>query len=74
MVNGKAVTSSGVRGGGSIIALERFIQATRDSGYKSTVSAISELIDNSLQAGARRIEITIGKDADAAAGQPDRHA
>ena len=49
MVNGKAVTSSGVRGGGSIIALERFIQATRDSGYKSTVSAVSELVDNSLQ-------------------------
>lgn len=42
-----------------IIALDRFIQATRDSGYKGTSSAISELIDNSLQAGADKIEIAI---------------
>lgn len=40
-----------------IIALDRFIQATRDSGYKGTASAISELIDNSLQAGARHIAV-----------------
>lgn len=43
----------------SIIALNRFIQATRDSGYRSTGSAISELIDNSLQAGAKRIRVQI---------------
>lgn len=43
----------------SIIALDRFIQATRDSGYKSTSSAISELIDNSLQAGAKRVRVSI---------------
>ncbi|MGN7918742.1 ATP-binding protein [Lysobacter sp. 22409] len=42
-----------------IIALDRFIQATRDSGYKGTASAISELVDNSIQAEARRIEILI---------------
>src|ERR1700741_1036631 len=38
-----------------IIALDKFIQATRDSGYKGTASAISELIDNSIQAGAKNI-------------------
>jgi hypothetical protein len=43
----------------SIIALDKFIQATRDSGYKSTSSAISELVDNSIQAGATRIAITV---------------
>ena len=43
----------------SIIALDKFIQATRDSGYKGTASAISELVDNSIQAGATRISITI---------------
>jgi hypothetical protein len=43
----------------SIIALDRFIQATRDSGYKGTASAISELVDNSIQAGATRIELSI---------------
>lgn len=50
----------------SIISLPEFIQATRDSGYKGTVSAISELIDNSLQAGAKRIEVHIEASDDAA--------
>lgn len=43
----------------SIIALDKFIQATRDSGYKSTAAALSELVDNSIQAGATRIAIRI---------------
>jgi hypothetical protein len=43
----------------SIIALDKFIQATRDSGYKGTASAISELVDNSIQAGASRIAISV---------------
>ena len=43
----------------SIVAIERFIQATRDSGYKSTPSALAELVDNSLQASACAIAITI---------------
>jgi hypothetical protein len=42
----------------SIIALDKFIQATRDSGYKGTASAMSELVDNSIQAGATSIAIT----------------
>ena len=49
--------------GTSIVALDRFILATRDSGYKGTPSAIAELVDNSLQAGARRIEIVITSDS-----------
>jgi hypothetical protein len=47
----------------SIIALDRFIQSTRDSGYKGTVSAIAELVDNALEASARRIHIHIRKSA-----------
>jgi Histidine kinase-, DNA gyrase B-, and HSP90-like ATPase len=43
----------------SIVVLDRFIQATRDSGYKGTASAISELVDNSIQAGATRISISL---------------
>src|SRR5262245_1793124 len=43
----------------SIIALDKFSQATRDSGYKGTPSAISELVDNSIQAGATRIAISV---------------
>lgn len=43
----------------SIIALDKFIQATRDSGYKGTASAVSELVDNSIQARASRIAISV---------------
>jgi hypothetical protein len=45
----------------SIIALDRFIQSTRDSGYKGTVSAIAELVDNALEAAAGRIDIQVRK-------------
>ena len=43
----------------SIVALDKFIQATRDSGYKGTSSAVAELIDNSIQAGATEIAVSI---------------
>jgi len=41
----------------SIVRQDRFIQATRDSGYKGTDSALSELIDNSIQAQASSVAI-----------------
>src|SRR3989344_6785360 len=43
----------------SIIAVDKFIQATRDSGYKGTASAISELVDNAIQARASEISISV---------------
>ncbi len=43
----------------SVIALDRFILATRDSGYKGTASALAELVDNAIQAGAKNIDISI---------------
>ncbi len=46
----------------SIIALDKFIQSTRDSGYKNTASAISELVDNAIQASAHNISILIQPD------------
>src|SRR5262249_2989654 len=48
----------------SIVAIDKFIQATRDSGYKGTGSAIAELVDNSIQAGATNIEILLQKSTD----------
>lgn len=38
-----------------------FIQAVRDSGYLSIATAVAELIDNSIQASAREIEISISR-------------
>lgn len=43
----------------SIVALDKFIQATRDSGYRDTTSAVAELVDNSLQAGATEISLIL---------------
>jgi hypothetical protein len=48
----------------SIVAVDRFVQATRDSGYKGTVSAVAELVDNALQAGARRVYVDITASSD----------
>ena len=42
-----------------VVALPSFIQATRDSGCKSTAAAISELVDNSIEAGAPRVAIRL---------------
>lgn len=54
------MTRSSSRGSdASVIALEKFILATRDSGYKGTASAISELVDNAIQARATEILISI---------------
>src|SRR4051812_46433851 len=44
-----------------LIVPENFIQATRDSGYKSLGSAIAELVDNAFEAKAKVVQITIDK-------------
>lgn len=41
----------------SIVRQDRFIEATRDSGYKGTDSALSELIDNCVQAGSSQVTV-----------------
>jgi hypothetical protein len=41
----------------SLVATEAFVQGMRDSGYRSTATAIDEFIDNSIQAQASRIDI-----------------
>lgn len=48
----------------SIVAVDKFIQATRDSGYKGTSSAVAELVDNSLQAGATSIKVSLTANED----------
>jgi hypothetical protein len=46
----------------SIVAVDKFIQATRDSGYKGTASAVAELVDNALQASATEIKVRLTND------------
>lgn len=46
----------------TLVAIDRFFLATRDSGYKGTPSAIAELVDNALQARATHIVINVELD------------
>lgn len=42
-----------------LVRPDQFIQAVRDSGYRSTACALAELLDNSLEAGATRVQIQL---------------
>lgn len=53
----------------SIVQFENFIIATRDSGYKSTASALAELVDNAIEAQATKIEIQFTKFEDSSSEQ-----
>lgn len=46
-----------------LIELRHFIQAIRDAGYKGTHSAIAELVDNSFEANARTVSISLVSDS-----------
>ena len=43
----------------SLISTVEFIQATRDTGYQTTDAAVAELVDNSLQAGAKQVRVNV---------------
>lgn len=47
----------------SLIAADAFVEGMRDSGYKSTGTAIDEFIDNSIQAQAERIDVIYTQDS-----------
>lgn len=42
-----------------LVADRQFILATRDTGYRSISAAVSELIDNALQAGADTVHVLV---------------
>jgi hypothetical protein len=44
-----------------LVAASNFIRAVRESGYVSLSTALAELIDNSLQADARTIAVTVAR-------------
>lgn len=43
-----------------LIVESAFVNGIRDLGYRSTATALDELIDNAMQAGARRIDVALG--------------
>lgn len=45
----------------SLVEVGNFLVATRDAGYRSVASAVSEFVDNSIQAGARSIKVGVAK-------------
>ena len=48
----------------SLVLASHFIEATRDSGYKSLGSALAELIDNAFEAKAADVRVTIERAGD----------
>src|SRR5882762_2918819 len=50
------ISKQGERGY-ALIAANTFVQGMRDSGYKSTATAIDEFGDNAYQSGANRIDL-----------------
>lgn len=49
-----------------LVVSSNFVRAVRESGYLSLATALSELVDNSLQASATRVSITLCRDGTAA--------
>ena len=47
-----------------LVAIQSFIQATRDSGYKSTSSALAELVDNAFEAQATTVDVVLSDEED----------
>ncbi len=44
----------------ALVAAEAFVRGIRDIGYKSTATALDELIDNAIQAGSARVDVAFG--------------
>lgn len=57
------VTAQEAKGGGmGLVFADAFIRGMRDIGYKNPAWALSEMTDNSIQAGATVVEIRLGFD------------
>src|SRR5688572_562156 len=56
-----------------LVVEEQFILATRDTGYRGTVAAIAELVDNAVQAGAGTIHILLTEQGVRRGGRVERN-
>lgn len=52
-----------------IVPVHLAVQAMRDSGYKNAAYALAELMDNSIQAGATRVELLCGELSEVSQGR-----
>lgn len=57
-----------------LVVPEAFVRGIRHIGYKSNVEAMAELIDNSIQAYAERIDLVLGYDEGNSSGKPNQIA
>jgi hypothetical protein len=57
-----------------LLVPEAFVRGIRDLGYRRNGDAIAEFIDNSLQAGAERIDIAFGYDGSQSLKKPTQLA
>ena len=62
------------RGKFGLMVPEAFVRGIRDLGYRSNGDAIAELIDNSLQAYADRVDVVFGYDASGSTRKPAKLA
>jgi hypothetical protein len=46
----------------SLVLADAFVKGMRDIGYKSTATALNELIDNSIQGEAKNVHVVLGYD------------
>src|SRR5262245_34093538 len=42
-----------------IVLNQTFIEATRDTGYRSSAAAVAELVDNAIQAKAKKVRVFV---------------
>lgn len=69
-----AQTAGGGHGGARLrprplIAEHNFILATRETGYRGSIAAVAELVDNAIQAGAATVRVFITERRDRLEGQ-----
>jgi hypothetical protein len=50
-----------------LVADDRFILATRETGYRGLAAAVAEVVDNAVQAGAHTVRILVREQRDSSA-------
>ena len=57
-----------------LVVAEAFVRGMRHIGYKSNIEALAELIDNSIQAYAERVDLVLGYADGGSSAKPDQLA